>query len=125
MALEHSPELEQAHHDLRDAYRRRDADAMRRLISSHPATVSPAPPRPSCACARVRARGVEAVFADEMAVWRDEGCEGCEAVRPAPLSVAQSRHPARMSRSPWIFGDGGPGVTLRGDERISLLRWQW
>jgi len=40
MALEHSPELEQAHHDLRDAYRRRDAEAMRRLISSHPATVS-------------------------------------------------------------------------------------
>ncbi len=40
MALEHSPELEQAHHDLEDAYRRRDTQAMGRLISSHPATVS-------------------------------------------------------------------------------------
>jgi ketosteroid isomerase-like protein len=40
MALEHSPELEQAHHDLEDAYRRRDTEALRRLISSHPATVS-------------------------------------------------------------------------------------
>jgi SnoaL-like domain len=37
MALDRSPELEQAHHDLMSAYEKRDTDAMRRRLSGHSA----------------------------------------------------------------------------------------
>ena len=40
MALERSPELEQLYRDMEDAYRRKDAEAIREMLSTHEATVS-------------------------------------------------------------------------------------
>jgi ketosteroid isomerase-like protein len=40
MALERSPELEQAHHEMTAAYNKHDVEAMHRMISTHSAVVS-------------------------------------------------------------------------------------